>query len=209
MCKIRIEAAEVRFTMHLSPKQYTALEQLATSNINLSDLILSILGLHQDEFTALSSNVIRDLVTNLYTILDAFKMHSMFAAWTRQWIHDCATNDILEEVQMLTRRSTGWHGYATRAQVNQIESISARGMAGTAKAIAPRLWSLFDRILMDNRGSHAEDPPLNDMRTDGAPLDFDEDDPSHPTHTDTMERKIALRELVRSLFFSGFTSELT
>lgn len=195
--------------MHLSPKQYTALEQLAASNINLSDIILSILGLHQDEFTALSSNVISDLITNLYTILDAFKMHTMFATWTRQWIHDCATNDILDEVQMLTKRSTGWHGYATRARVDQIESISARGMASTAKAIAPRLWSLFDKILMDNRGSNTEDPPLNEIHMDGSPLEFDEDDPSHPTHTDTMERKTALRELVCSQFFASFTSLLT
>lgn len=104
-------------------KHSNALRYLESLEINLSDLILSILSLQQGQHTHLSINALNDLASNYYTILDAFRMHTLFAEGTSQWIHSSSIKDLIEESTSLSSKKTGWHGYAKSAKMSNLRPL--------------------------------------------------------------------------------------
>lgn len=179
--------------MHLSQNQHDALAHLSALNVNISELLLSLLGLRQEDHTILTLSVINDLALNYYTVLEAFRTHASFANRTTRWAHHYVIADVSEELNKLTEKKTGWHAYAKRAQVEQFEAIHTGTMATTAKHIAPRLWSLFEHLLVNSEDSHIDDGVVDDMISDAETLDGIQNDSVHMKKT---ERTLKLRELV-------------
>lgn len=143
--------------MHISRRHYDALTHLAASNIKVSDILLSLLWVNKGEHTPLTLQAVNDFSSNIRPILDAFESHAVLGPETNQWMHTCVYEDLSDEVQELSTKKTGWHGYARSAGMNDFQSIDASAMASTAKNVAPHLWSLFEHLMLGNAGSDSEE----------------------------------------------------
>lgn len=171
--------------MHLARNVLTVLASLDRLDLKLSDLILSLLLPKPEELDSVGLNAVNNLASNLFTILNAFRLHFICSGGTRQWISHYASEYMIEDVNRLTHVSTGWHGNAQNARIDQFESLEARSIANTAKFVAPNLWAFFDRILCKSDSSKTEIEWPGDQSIEG-----------DPTSDRGLDRVAKLRELV-------------
>lgn len=187
--------------MHLSSKILRALEGLRSLDVTISEILLSLLLSQPEELDRLALNSVNDLISNHFTILDAFRAHSTFARGTQDWIHYQASEDMIVEVNRLTHISTGWHGNAHKARIEQFETLNAGSIASTAKNVAPRIWTFFDRLLNKRDISEVEGDQIID------------EDVSEGREADSRlgivkDRAAKLRELVCIVVSSIYTHSL-
>ena len=174
-----------------------ALGQLAALNIRITDLLLFLLLMDQEQFDFTATSAVNDLSDNYLTILDLFKTHPVFANGINLWIHRCAAADFKDEVKKLAKKSTGWHGYARSSTVEQFDTLDTMGLALTAKQIAPTLWNVLDQLFgLAGHSDHGDDSMVHVDGDNDALLDYTEVETSSSVHLNPV---VKLRELVRTL----------
>ena len=174
-----------------------ALGQLAALNIRITDLLLFLLLMDQEQFDFTATSAVNDLSDNYLTILDLFKTHPVFANGINLWIHRCAAADFKDEVKKLAKKSTGWHGYARSSTVEQFDTLDTMGLALTAKQIAPTLWNVLDQLFgLAGHSDHGDDSADDDINGDeDNMMDLDEPDTPGPSN-ELIDSEYKIRELV-------------
>ncbi|KAJ3559556.1 hypothetical protein NM688_g272 [Phlebia brevispora] len=110
--------------------------------LKLSDLIIEILT------TPEYKNLARDLLVHEELILSALLQHSESLALG--WLQKNYVDSLIKEVQELTRKETGWHFAAARANADQIDEFHIEEMAQQMGSVAPFIWSLLESLLSAN-----------------------------------------------------------
>ena len=176
-----------------------ALAALAALDVKLSEILYFILSSSPQHIDSSSRNrdALDDLLdhNNYLILLDLFKSNPAFASGTNSWILHCTTGHLIDEVRTLTKKSSGWHGYARASTVEQFEAIDFSDLALTGKSIAPTIWGLFEQLFSIPGDSDHGDDSIIDIDDDANnAMDLDDNDmQSNDTSTD---REYRIRELV-------------
>lgn len=150
---------------------------LDTHGYTLSTLLLELLSMEAAEH-----KLVRDLLDNVQTILDAIIQHPGPAASsaTHEWLSGAAQMLYLREVHELTDKDTGWHFSAGTVEPWQLEDLDLGDMADRMRSTAPCLWRFLDSVISHRKGK--------DCANDLAQMDDQEPDArAKPDDADLMD----------------------
>ena len=177
-----------------------ALVALAALDVKITEILYFLLSFSPKDSDFAFLNALQDLSDhdNYLILLDLFKSHPLFASGSNIWIQCCTTGHLIEEVKKLSKKSSGWHGYATTATAEQFEEIDVADLALTAKNNAPALWDLVSQLFCINSSNsdHGDDSADDDIDGDeDNMMDLDEPDTPGPSN-ELIDSEYKIRELV-------------
>ena len=172
-----------------------ALAALASLDVKISEILYFLLSSSPQHIDSVSKPALDDLSDqgNYLILLDLFKSNSAFANGTNAWIQYCTTGHLIDEVNKLTKKSSGWHGYARSSTVEQFEAIDFSSLAVTGKSIAPILWGMFEQLFSIPSNSDHGDDSIIHVDNDIDAMDTSED---HSPSSMSQDPASKLRELV-------------
>ena len=141
-----------------------ALAALTALDVKITEILYFILSSSPQHIDFSSKNALDDLSDqgNYLILFDLFKSNPAFANGTTSWIQSCTTGHLIDEVRTLTKKSSGWHGYARASTVEQFEAIDFSDLALTGKSIAPTIWGLFEQLFsIPGDSDHGDDSVIH------------------------------------------------
>jgi hypothetical protein len=89
--------------------------------------------------------------------LEAFRVSTLTANNTSKWVFQVARQGYISQIQVLTRKESGFHFYANKIAEERLKQFSIDNVSKKMVELAPDLWNLLAGVL-------AADPNSNQRR---------------------------------------------
>ena len=129
--------------MPLSPSQvHYILDTLVGFGSSLAELNISVL---QNQFR--DHIAVATPSDKVPTLLNALREHPQHREAVDRWAHNEVVAKLTAEVVALTRKSSGWHFGASKAQLEELESFDLFRMVQQMQTLAPNTCDLISHLL--------------------------------------------------------------
>jgi hypothetical protein len=91
--------------------------------------------------------VTKSLSAHIELCLEVFRVSTLTADNTSKWVFQVARHGYISQIQLLTRKESGFHFYANKTTEERLKQFSIDNVSKKMIELVPDLWSLLAGVL--------------------------------------------------------------